>query len=183
MRHLHLAAAAIAAAAVLDIAPAESAGSSCLAAVQANAKAKSYHSVLTNAGVHATTTVDIVSPDRLRVFDNGVELIAIGNKAWRREGSGPWKAAPPVPVAQILNAPLAAASENGVNCVDAGMGTLDGRPAHIYKSSSVVHGKTVHATFYVLGDGFVHRFEVTSARGGSVMEFSNFNATTIDRPV
>jgi hypothetical protein len=153
-----------------------------MAAVHANERATSYHAVLVGiAGQGATTTTDIQKPDRIHMIMGPIEIIAVGNKAWKRSGSG-WQTYPPMPVAQILSMSASPLAKKVGSCEDAGMGSWHGQPAHMFKGTTVDEGKPSVTTIYVFGDGFVHHIENTGPRGGFRGDFSNFNSTTINAP-
>jgi hypothetical protein len=156
--------------------------SPCIAAAGANERATSYRAVL-SMGTTGTSTTDIQRPDRIHLTTPGMEVIAIGHKAWRRSGSG-WQPFAAMPVAEILSmSKTELNSKKLASCVDAGMGLWHGQPAHIFRGTSIVDGKPSETTIYVFSDGYVHHIENKNINGGFSGDFSNFNSTVVNPPV
>jgi hypothetical protein len=159
-----------------DVAP------GCIAAIHANDRATSYRAVLHGIGLGgANTTTEIEKPDRIHVIMGSTEIIAVGNKSWKRSGSG-WQNYPPMPVAQILATSNTTFDKKLGSCVDGGMGSWHGQPAHIFKGTTMDGGKPAVTTIYVFSDGFVHHVESAGPRGSFSGDFSNFNSTNISAP-
>jgi len=169
---------------ILTLSPARAdVGGACLAAAHANASLKSYRAVMTTSygGKTTVSTVDLVKPDRFHVTQPAIEIIAIGNRAWRRMGSGPWQTMPGMKVADLF-ATSQIKFSHSTTCVDGGMGLWHGQPAHLFKSTSTVNGKASQGTIYVMSDGFVHHMDMTASGDHFTMDFLNLNTATVKPP-
>jgi hypothetical protein len=161
------------------------AGNACVAAYEANLGLHSYRTTLrTPAGTQ--TTVDLVIPDRFHVIGKGMEMISVGNRTWMRTGSAGWS---PMPGAGMNTAAIFAMARQqmdvnkaGNSCVDAGLGSYAGRPAHVFKFSRVGPNGPSSGKLYVFPDGYVHHLETSSPQGPIEVDFSKFNSVAVSPP-
>jgi len=155
----------------------------CFTAFTANDKARSYRMILTSR--NGVETIDMVKPDRMHILTNGTEIIAIGNRGWARLGpNSVWKPTPAMSMSDIRSmlAAITGKQHSGDTCVDAGMGSYRGHPAHLYKGTHAGPFGPSKGTIYVFGDRLVHHIDAVSARGTLSMDFTDFNTATVYPP-
>jgi hypothetical protein len=161
------------------------AGNACVAAFEANLGLHSYRTTMTTAA-GAQTVVDLVVPDRFHVSGKNMEMISVGSRTWMRIGNAGWN---PMPGAGMNTAAIFATARQqmdvnkaGNSCVDAGLGSYGGRPAHVFNFSRSGASGTSSGKVYVFADGYVHHLETTSPHGTIEVDFSKFNSVSVNPP-
>jgi hypothetical protein len=168
---------ALTAAPVLTAAPAlADATGDVRAAMLRFASLKSYE-MTAGSGAHSMT-MDVVNPGALRMRGAGMEMVRIGTTMYMKmPGQSKWmttsetRGGTGTEMADKVRS--LATDPKGMAVRDLGMRNADGQNMHAYEMTQKDGDKAV---VYIGGDGYIHRLDPKSGRGGAEpIRFSKFN--------
>ena len=176
---------ALSLAAFSPVAPARADGGVCLTAAHANDSVKSFAAVVSETinGQTFTTTEEFDKPGRVHVTGMGTEMYMVGTKMWTRSNGGPWKVTTSsAPLDDMTSMAGKLTKSQIVSCTES-VAVWKGQPAHVFRATTTsAKGGTLKLTEYVLSDGYIHHVEIVTSNGPVAMDFSKFNATTVNPP-